>query len=87
MPDFRDEEARRRYEDDHWTPDPVRARSLPPDMIAPSALGGPTIKSAEARQLAKQVWGEQGYAESDESLAEFYEEVEELAEATADRSR
>lgn len=56
-------------------------------MIAPSALGGPTIKSAEARELAKQVWGEQGYAESDESLAEFYEEVEELAEATADRSR
>jgi hypothetical protein len=58
VPDFRHEEARLKYENDHWTPDP--ARSNTPDMVAPSALR-PVVKSAEAKALAKKVWGEQGY--------------------------
>lgn len=35
VPDFRLEEARLQYEDDHWTPDPTRASTLPAHMVAP----------------------------------------------------
>ena len=49
-----------RYEDDHWTPDPARAAQLAPSMVAPSSLE-PVVKSAEAKALAREVWGKQGY--------------------------
>ena len=63
VPDFRDEAARLRYEDDHWSPDPTRAGSLPPEMVAPSALEGAIVKSGEALALAREVWGAQGHVE------------------------
>lgn len=61
VPDFRDEEARLRYEDDHWSPDPKRKHTLAKEHVAPRALEGEIVKSAAALELAKEVWGAQGY--------------------------
>ncbi len=59
VPDFRDEQVRRRYEHDDWSPDPRRAR---PDQPPCSVLGH-LRPNDEARALARKVWAEQGWSE------------------------
>jgi len=57
VPDFKDEENRKQYEDDHWSPWPQDAG---PGQPPPSILGfvEPTEKGIEH---AKEVWDEVGY--------------------------
>lgn len=59
IPDFRDEEIRKQYENDNWTPDPERKR---PGQPFPSILGE-IEPSKEAKAYAKKVWQEVGYTE------------------------
>jgi hypothetical protein len=74
VPDFRTEEARLKYEDDHWSPDPTRKLTLAPEHQAPRALEGEIVKTPEALALAKEVWGEQGYdVEAEEAEAALAE--------------
>jgi hypothetical protein len=57
VPDFRDEESRKEYEDDHWSPWPEDAG---PGQPPPSIRG--LVEPTEAgRALAKKVWQEIGY--------------------------
>jgi predicted dehydrogenase len=57
IPDFRKPGFRRKYKDDHWTPDPARKA---PGQPASSILGNFSPKP-EARILAKKVWASRGY--------------------------
>ncbi|NKB71969.1 MAG: hypothetical protein GKR89_33245 [Candidatus Latescibacteria bacterium] len=57
VPDFRSEAVRQKYQDDHWSPDPVQ----PVEDRAPTSLLGTIEPSDEARQLAAKVWAEKGY--------------------------
>lgn len=57
VPDFRNSAVQKAYADDNWSPDPSRAGPGQPPM---SVLGAIEV-SAEARALAKKVWGKQGY--------------------------
>lgn len=57
VPDFRDEESRKEYEDDHWSPWPEDAG---PGQPPPSIRG--LVEPTEAgRALAEKVWQEIGY--------------------------
>jgi predicted dehydrogenase len=57
VPDLRKEGPRRKYKDDHWSPDPARRKKGQP---ASSILG--RIKPGpEAEQLARKVWATRGY--------------------------
>ncbi len=57
VPDFRKEEVRKRYENDHWSPFPEDAG---PGQPYPSVLGD--IKpSPEALEHARKIWREMGY--------------------------
>lgn len=57
VPDFRKPAIRKKYKDDHWSPDPARkAKGQPPSSI----LGDFRPKPA-ARKLAKKVWASRGY--------------------------
>jgi predicted dehydrogenase len=59
VPDFRREGPRRKYRNDHWSPDPERAG---PGQPASSILG--TLSpSRAARRLARQVWATKGYVD------------------------
>lgn len=55
IPDLRDEEQRRRYEDDHWSPDPAVAG---PGQPAPSVLGR-IDPPEEGVAYAREVWADQ----------------------------
>lgn len=57
IPDFRDEAVRKQYENDHWSPDPLRAG---PGQPAPSVRGY-IEKSPEALRSAREVWKRIGY--------------------------
>jgi predicted dehydrogenase len=56
IPDFREESVRRRFEDDHWSPDPTRAGER-----APLSVRGEITPSPEAMAFAREVWARQGY--------------------------
>jgi len=60
VPDFRDEESRKAYENDHWSPWPEHAG--PGQPPAGSSKSKPT---KEALELARQVWTEGGYKGED----------------------
>lgn len=53
LPNLADEADRRRYENDHWTPDPARRK---PDDPWPSILGN-VEPTPEGRAFAAEVWG------------------------------
>lgn len=57
MPDFKDEENRRAYENDHWSPFPSHAA---PGQPPPSILGTPE-PSPEGMALARERWAKLGY--------------------------
>ena len=57
VPDFRKEAARRKYRNDHWSPDPGRAGKGQP----PSSILGRFEPKAEAKDLAREVWASRGY--------------------------
>ncbi|HQE81570.1 MAG TPA: Gfo/Idh/MocA family oxidoreductase [Candidatus Hydrogenedentes bacterium] len=59
VPDFRNEEVRKQFEHDAWSPDPRRAG---PGQPFPSILGR-IEPSEEAVRFSRQVWAEQGYRE------------------------
>jgi hypothetical protein len=54
VPDFRDEQVRQRYADDHWSPGPARAGSSEP----PPSVLGEFEPTAEGRAFAEQIWAE-----------------------------
>ncbi len=56
IPDLHDEEQRRRYADDHWSPDPAVAG---PGQPAPSVLGH-IEPPVEGVAFAQEVWADQG---------------------------
>lgn len=57
VPDFRKESVRRKYQDDHWSPDPARkARGQPPSSVLGHLSPGP-----DAQKLARKVWATKGY--------------------------
>ncbi|MBS10002.1 MAG: hypothetical protein CME19_00170 [Gemmatimonadetes bacterium] len=56
VPDFRKEGARRKYRNDHWSPDPTRKGKKPPSSIL-----GRIEPDKEAQALAKKVWASKGY--------------------------
>ena len=56
VPDFRKEGARRKYRNDHWSPDPTRKGKKPPSSIL-----GRIEPHKEAQALAKKVWATKGY--------------------------
>ena len=57
VPDFRDETMRKKYENDHWSPDPERRHK---DQPWPSIQGQLDI-SVKALNYAKKNWREIGY--------------------------
>lgn len=57
VPDFRDENSRKAYEDDHWSPWPEDAGDGQP----PPSMRGMVEPTAAGRALAKKVWREIGY--------------------------
>lgn len=57
IPNFRKEGPRRKYRNDHWSPDPERKEKGQP----PSSILGKIKPGAAARKLAKKVWAERGY--------------------------
>ena len=57
VPDFREESVRRKYADDHWSPDPARAGKGQPTC----SILGDIEPSSEARALATKVWSSRGY--------------------------
>ncbi|MCP4639150.1 MAG: Gfo/Idh/MocA family oxidoreductase [bacterium] len=57
VPDFRDEDARKLFEDDQWTPDPTRDGD---DGPASSVLGH-LEPSEEAVRFSREVWADVGY--------------------------
>jgi predicted dehydrogenase len=59
VPDFRKESVRRKYVNDHWSPDPTRKRAK--KDIAPNSILGRIDQTPEALALAKKVWAKQGY--------------------------
>jgi hypothetical protein len=60
VPDFRDEESREPYENDHWSPWPEHAG---PGQPPPSILGRQE-PSSEQMAHAKEVWARMGYEEA-----------------------
>ncbi len=54
VPDFRREEDRRRYEDDHWRPDPREGDPWP-------SILGKQEPTAEQFAFSREVWGQRGY--------------------------
>jgi predicted dehydrogenase len=59
IPDFRKTSERKRYANDHWSPDPKRRKKGDP---WPSILGD-IRPSDEALEYAKRIWKEKGYVE------------------------
>ncbi|SVC50835.1 uncharacterized protein METZ01_LOCUS303689, partial [marine metagenome] len=57
VPDFRDEAVRKQYENDHWSPDPIRGQADRP----PASILGDITPTDAARALAKEVWAGKGY--------------------------
>jgi len=57
VPDFRNEEDRKRHEHDDWSPWPEDRR---PDQPWPS-IRGQLVPNEEAVAYAKKIWAEQGY--------------------------
>lgn len=57
VPDFRKPSVRRRYRNDHWSPDPERNGKGQP----PSSILGDIKPTREAKALARKVWEKQGY--------------------------
>jgi len=64
VPDFRTEEVRAQYENDHWSPWPQHAG---PGQPPPSILGVPE-PTPEGLANAKQVWAEIGYKEEADAV-------------------
>ena len=58
VPDFRDEQLRKQYENDDWSPDPERKGEGQP----PSSVLGEIDPPTEAKDLAREIWSKQGYA-------------------------
>lgn len=59
IPDFRDENNRKRYEDDDWSPFPEDRKPGQP----PTSAFGDVTPSAEAIAYAKEIWDKMGYKE------------------------
>ena len=59
IPDLRKESVRRKYADDHWSPDPTRPQKDRP----PCSILGEITPSAEALEFSKKIWARQGYFE------------------------
>lgn len=57
MPDFRDEAARKRFEDDHWAPWPKAGKP----GSAPTSLLGAREPTPEGLARAREIWSEIGY--------------------------
>ena len=57
VPDFRDEAVRRRYEHDHYTPDPA----APPEFRLPTSILGDIRPSPEGLAQARKDWAAVGY--------------------------
>lgn len=57
VPDFRKKSARRKYRNDHWSPDPVRKGKGQPA----SSIRGRIKLTVEAKKLARKVWSSKGY--------------------------
>ena len=57
VPDFRKEGPRRKYRNDHWSPDPERKGVGQPA----SSVIGKIVPSSDAKKLAKKEWASQGY--------------------------
>jgi len=57
VPDFRNEDDRSRFEDDHWSPWPKDARDGQP----PPSILGLIEPTEEAKANARRVWAQQGY--------------------------
>jgi predicted dehydrogenase len=57
VPDFAEEESRKKVEDDHWSPWPEHAGPGQP----PPSIRGFVEPSAQGKELAKKVWREIGY--------------------------
>ncbi|MFA6817146.1 MAG: hypothetical protein WCS73_12705, partial [Lentisphaeria bacterium] len=57
IPDFRDKEIRKKYENDNWTPDPARRGEDGPY----SSIRGDIKRTDKAKTYARKVWGEVGY--------------------------
>ena len=57
VPDFRDEEARRRFADDHWNPWPGHGGVDQP----PPSIRGWTEPPPEAVKAARKIWNDMGY--------------------------
>ncbi|MED5416142.1 MAG: hypothetical protein VYC64_14445, partial [Candidatus Latescibacterota bacterium] len=55
--DFRKKSARRKYRNDHWSPDPVRKGKGQPA----SSIRGRIKLTDEAKKLARKVWSSKGY--------------------------
>jgi hypothetical protein len=60
IPDLRDEKVRKKFENDHWSPNP----EAPKKFRMPCSVLGKVTPSPEAEKLAAKVWKEQGYVES-----------------------
>ena len=59
VPDFRDEQVRKAYENDHWSPDPAQKA---PGQPLPSVLGH-VEPGEDAKKLAREVWATKGWTE------------------------
>lgn len=59
VPDFRNQRERKKYENDHWSPDPARKKKGQP---LPS-IRGHLVPSDKAKKYARSVWKEVGYVE------------------------
>ena len=57
VPDFRQKSTRRKYRDDHWSPDPARKGKGQP----PSSIRGRIKLTDQALRLANKVWKSKGY--------------------------
>ena len=57
VPDFRSENVRKTYENDHWSPDPTRES----DNRPPTSILGDILPTEEAREYARGIWAEKGY--------------------------
>jgi len=55
VPDFRQEDVRKQFEDDNWSPDPTR------EGHAPCSLLGDVRPTPDAEEFAREVWASKGY--------------------------
>lgn len=76
VPDFRDEAARKKYENDNWSPDPERRA---PGQPAPSICGNVQITD-DARRFAELTWNEHRKRRAMQDWKEYNTKFEVIAE-------